>query len=111
MKQQQQNSSLKNFSKQSAIHVNQINASIQQSKDGESTQREGGQPAARFSMDNKTSKVNFVAPGGLPPGGAASNLNDSNNYHDNLRPITLEDEDFISNIKESKTLEFVFVKG
>lgn len=62
-------------------------------------------------MDNKASKVNFVGPGGLPPGGAASNLNDSNNYHDNLRPITLEDEDFISNIKESKTLEFVFVKG
>ncbi len=34
-------------------------------------------------------------------GGAGSNLNDSNNYHDNLRPITLEDEDFISNIKGS----------
>ncbi len=34
-------------------------------------------------------------------GGAVSNLNDSNNYHDNLRPITLEDEDFISNIKGS----------
>jgi hypothetical protein len=63
-------------------------------------------------LDNKTSKVNFGGGGvGLPTGGAASNLNDSNNYHDNLRPITLEDEDFISNIKESKTVEFVFVKG
>ena len=110
MKQQQQNSSsIKNFSKQSAIYINQINASIQQCKDGESTQREAGVPAARFSLDNKTSNVNFGGGGG--PGGAASNLNDSNNYHDNLRPITLEDEDFISNIKESKTMEFVFAKG
>ena len=65
-------------------------------------------PAARFSLDNKNSKTYNVGGG---QGGAASNLNDSNNYHDNMRPITLEDEDFISNIKESKTLELVFVKG
>ena len=102
MKQLQQNKNsssdnLKNLKKQSAI--TNMNASIQQSRDEYSTQREntlGG--GARMSMDQQRDTKMNKARG---DGGAGSNLNDSNNYHDNLRPITLEDEDFISNIKGS----------